>query len=94
MNLKYKHFFSLFTTRKLLLDSKDSKTFKKLVQDIFSLKEDINRITLNNQQPSIIGVLEKVIVEKATNEFKLFPNKNWLEKCIQIHTLSNNFKSW
>lgn len=57
------------------------------------LKDDTNRITTLNQQPPILGVLEKIIVEKASTNFKLFPNKYWIEKCLQIYTLSNTFKS-
>ena len=58
------------------------------------IKEDALKITASlNQQPTILTVLEKIVAEKATGEYKLFPNKHWLEKCLQIYTLSNTFKS-
>lgn len=72
--------------------TKDCKTFKKLVQDVFSFKEEDVKISTMNQSTSL-PLLEKIIAEKASNEFKLFPNKNWIEKCVQIYTLSNTFKS-
>ena len=43
------------------------------------------------QGPSF-NMLERLITDKATNEYGLFPNKNWIEKCIQIHAVSNTFK--
>lgn len=57
------------------------------------MKDDMSKISALNQQPSVLTVLEKIIIEKATNDFKLYPNKHWIEKCLQIYTLSNTFKS-
>ena len=39
-----------------------------------------------------MGNLEKIISEKAMNDYGLFPNKNWIEKCLQIYALSNTYK--
>lgn len=37
-------------------------------------------------------MLEKIITEKSMNDYGLFPNKNWIEKCLQIYTVSNTFE--
>ena len=44
-------------------------------------------------QFSNIPNLEKIIAEKAVSEYGLFPNKNWIEKCLQIYAVSNTYKS-
>ena len=36
--------------------------------------------------------LEKIISEKAINEYGLFPNKNWIDKCLQIYAVSTTYK--
>lgn len=39
-----------------------------------------------------MNLLEKLILEKATNDYNFYPNKSWIEKCIQIYSVSNAFK--
>jgi hypothetical protein len=36
--------------------------------------------------------LEGVIIEKATNDYGLFPNKNWVDKCLQIYSVSSVYR--
>lgn len=59
------------------------------MQDVFFGKEDL-KMPIRNQSPfsTQLKSLEKVIEEKAVTDYGLFPNKNWIEKCIQIYTIS------
>lgn len=72
------------------LDSNDSKTFKKIVQEVLMFKED-SKIAVSSQAASL-NILEKIITEKSTNDYGFFPNKNWIDKCLQIYTVSNTFE--
>lgn len=73
------------------LNANDSKLFKRLVQDILGFKEDV--IKLNQlSQSSFFCSLEKIINEIATTNYGLFPNRNWIEKCLQIYSVSTSFK--
>ena len=65
--------------------------FKKLVQDVFGFKDDSSKISQLNQS-SHLNSLEKTITEKATSEYGFFPNKSWVEKCMQIYSVSLSFK--
>lgn len=76
-------------------DSEDAKVFKKLVQDVFSFKEDskvIVQATQQNLNALSLNRLESIISAKAQNDYGLFPNKSWVQKCLQIYTLSNTYK--
>ncbi|RNA02208.1 dynein gamma flagellar outer arm-like [Brachionus plicatilis] len=72
------------------LDSNDSKTFKKIVQEILMFKED-SKIAQSNHAANLT-ILEKIITEKSSNDYGFFPNKNWIDKCLQIYTVSNTFE--
>ena len=65
------------------LDANDAKVFKKFVQDVLFIKEELK---------SAQGGLESVLMERATQDYGFFPNKSWIEKCVQIHNLSNTYK--
>ena len=36
--------------------------------------------------------LERILTDKATNDYGLTPNKNWVEKCLQIYSVSSVFR--
>lgn len=38
--------------------------------------------------------LEKIISEKSSSEYGLYPNKNWIDKCLQIYSVSNIYKGF
>ena len=65
--------------------------FKKMVQEVMCFKEDSKIASFS--QFSNIPSLEKIISEIATKEYGLFPNKNWIEKCLQIYAVSSTYKS-
>ena len=73
------------------LTPNDAKLFKKLCVDMFGFKEDAAKVSYFNQS-SHLGSLEKHISEVATNNYGLFPNKNWIDKCMQIYSVSATFK--
>lgn len=54
-------------------------------------KEDLKLSQQLNQNTNL-GQLEKFITEKAINDYNLFPNKSWIEKCLQINSVSNAFR--
>ena len=55
------------------------------------IKED-SKIAQATLQTTRNALLEKIINEKAYNDYGLFPNKSWIEKCIQIYSVSNTYK--
>ena len=67
----------------------DALMFRKYVQEIFGLKDEPRLSQASGSQKSY--ALERVIADKAFSEYGLYPNKNWVEKCMQIYTLSNNY---
>lgn len=73
------------------LDIHDSKLFKRLVQDVFVFKDD-QKLSQQINQGTNLALLERFISEKAMNDYNLFPNKSWIDKCIQIFSVSNAFK--
>lgn len=60
------------------------------MQEILIFKEDPKLSQIN--QTTNLALLEKIITEKSMNEFGLFPNKNWIDKCLQIYNVSNTFE--
>lgn len=74
------------------LNPNDCKLFKKIAQDIFGFKDDPMKINQLNISTQNISSLEKLINEIAINNYGLYPNKNWIEKCMQIYSVSNTFK--
>jgi hypothetical protein len=66
--------------------------FKKIVQEVFNFKEDSKLSIVNQLGTNNSNILEKLISEKASIEYGLFANKNWVEKCMQIYYASNTFK--
>ncbi len=69
----------------------DSKLFKRLVQDVFVFKEDV-KLTQQLNQGINLNQLEKLISDKAMNDYSFYPNKSWIEKAIQVYSVSNAFK--
>ena len=53
-------------------------------------KED-PKLSFMNQNSNMVA-LEKIIMEKAINEYNLYPNKNWVDKCLQIYAVSTAFR--
>ncbi len=87
----------IFLTKKLIIlifciYNQDSKTFKKLVQEVLLFKKD-PKLSFMNQNSNMVA-LEKFVTEKATNDYNLFPNKNWVDKCLQIYAVSTTFKGF
>jgi dynein heavy chain, axonemal len=70
------------------LDTNDAKIFKKTVQDIFIIKDD----SKSANKVSLTSHLERNIIRIA-NDAGLLPNKNWIDKCMQIYKVSNTFNS-
>ncbi len=62
------------------------------MQDVFVFRED-QKLSQQVNQGTNINLLEKLISEKATNDYNFFPNKSWIDKSIQIFSVSNTFKS-
>jgi hypothetical protein len=60
------------------------------VQEVLTFKED-PKLSFMNQNSNMVA-LEKILTEKATNEYNLYPNKNWIEKCLQIYAVSTTFR--
>lgn len=73
------------------LTPNDNRLFKKLCMDMFGFKEEAAKVSYLNQS-SHLGSLEKHLNEVATNNYGLFPNKNWIDKCLQIYSVSTTFK--
>lgn len=69
----------------------DSKSFKKIVQDIFNTQGE-GRAQQQSSISNNLKSLERIIIDKATNEHGLTPNKNWIEKCLQIYSVSNVYR--
>ena len=61
-----------------------------MVQELMGFKDD-PKVPIFNQFTNMPN-LEKIISEKAINEYGLFPNKNWIEKCLQIYAVSTTYK--
>jgi hypothetical protein len=72
------------------LEPEDAKQFKKFVYDVLMIKEDTK--ASQAVQSSKNAALEKIISEKATSDYNLFPNKSWIDKCLQIYSVSNIYK--
>jgi len=73
------------------LHTEDAKLFKRLAQDIFGFKDDAIRLNQLNQN-SNLSALEKLINDIAVSNYGIFPNKSWVEKCLQIYSVSTSFK--
>jgi hypothetical protein len=65
----------------------------RFVQEIFGLKEDPLRGSALSatHKASSKQALERIITDKAVADYGLYPNKNWVEKCMQIYTLSKHY---
>lgn len=83
-------FIDILTPR---LDVQDGKLFKRLVQDVFLFKDD-QKLSQQLGQASNLALLEKCISERAMNDYNLYPNKNWIEKCLQVNSVSNAFRGF
>lgn len=76
------------------LNSTDAKAFKKIVLDVFNGGKDDSKAQNTQQSPHYqqMKTLEKIIEDKAASEFNIFPNRQWIDKCLQIYSLSNIFR--
>jgi hypothetical protein len=83
---------AIFETISPRLEPDDAKQFKKMVYDILMIKED-NKSSQAVQSSKNVA-LEKIISEKASSDYNLFPNKSWIDKCLQIYSVSNIYKGF
>lgn len=43
-------------------------------------------------QNNFLKTLESSIIDRATNEYSLYSNRNWIDKCLQIYAVSNIYR--